>query len=174
MSLVSNERLARRLSQAEGYLLLDLPQRSLEILNSLEDWGEMQFEASFLLGESLRATGQYREAIRPLEKALALRPGHVGAAISLGWCFKRTHRLAQAIEILEQASRAHPEEALIHYNLSCYWSLAGNPPKALNELAQAINLDASFRDRVKNEPDFDPIRSEPGFGSLLQDAPAQT
>ena len=83
MSLVSNERLARRLSQAEGYLLLDLPQRSLEILNSLEDWGEMQFEASFLLGESLRATGQYREAIRPLEKALALRPGHVGAALSL-------------------------------------------------------------------------------------------
>jgi len=174
MSGVSNERLARRLSQAEGYLLLDLPEHALMILASQEDWGIMQFEASFLTGESLRATGLYREAIPPLEKALSLRPGHVGVAISLGWCFKRTHRLAQAIETLEQASRAHPEEALLHYNLSCYWSLAGNTPRAIHELGQALHLDSSFRGRVKNEPDFDPIRSEPGFGRLLQDEPAQT
>jgi tetratricopeptide (TPR) repeat protein len=173
MSRVQPDRLARRLAQAEGYLLLDLPQRALEILGSQEDWGEMQFEAWFLSGEALRALGHFRDAARPLERAFGLRPGHLGVAISLGWCYKRTHRLAQAIEILEQACRAHPEEALVHYNLSCYWSLAGNPAGALQELAVALGLDGSFRGRIKDEPDFDPIRSDPAFDRLLHDQPAQ-
>ena len=168
------DRLARKLSQAEGYLLLDLPQRALEILRSQEHWHSVQFEASFLLGESLRAIGEFREAIGPLERALNHRPDHVGAAISLGWCLKRTHQLAQAIEKLEQASRSHPHEALIYYNLSCYWSLAGNAPKALAALGQALGLDSTFRGRIKSEPDFDPIRTEPGFHRLLHDEPAQT
>jgi tetratricopeptide (TPR) repeat protein len=173
MSRPQSDRVARRLAQAEGYLLLDLPQRALEILSSQGDWGEMQFEASFLCGEGLRALGRFRDAMKPLEHAHDLRPGHVGVAISLGWCYKRTHRLAQAIEVLEQASRAHPEEALLHYNLSCYWSLAGNPPRALQELGEALGLDSSFRGRIKDEPDFDAIRSDPAFDRLLQDQTAQ-
>ena len=173
MSRLQTDRLARRLAKAEGYLLLDLPHLALEIINAQESWGSMQFEASFLQGEGLRALGRFREAIKPLERSFGLKPGDIGVAISLGWCYKRTHRLAQAIEVLEVASRANPGDALLHYNLSCYWSLAGNSPRALQELELALGLDSSFRMRIKDEPDFDPIRSDPGFGRLLQDQPAQ-
>ena len=60
----------------------------------------MQFEASYLMGEALRALERYREALKPLEVAAALRPDEVHVALALGWCYKRTHRLAQAIRYI--------------------------------------------------------------------------
>jgi len=153
----------RRLDEAEGYLMLDMPGRALEILQARDDWATMKFEASLLTGEGLRALGRYREALAPLEVAAAFRPGDLGVAMALGWCYKRTHRLAQAIDTLERASQSHPEEPLLHYNLACYWSLAGNPTRAILALVEALELAPDLRDRVAEEPDFDPVRGEPEF-----------
>ena len=67
-----------------------------------------------------------------------------GSRLSLGWCYKRTNRLAQAIDSLEQALREHPDDALLHYNLACYWTLAENGTKALDALSMALNLTRTF------------------------------
>ncbi len=163
MARIIRDRIVRQLDEAEGYLMLGLPQRALEILESRTEWPGMTFESSFLTGEALRSLGRIREALRPLERAAALRPDDVAVAISLGWCYKRTHRLAQAIDALERASREHPEEPLLHYNLACYWSLAGNPAKSLEELSAALTLDPDLRERIVEEPDFDGLRGHPEF-----------
>ena len=166
MAQMVRDRITRRLGEAEGFLMLNLPVRALEILESRADWATMQFEASFLAGEALRALGRFREALRPLEVAAALRPGHVGVAIALGWCYKRTHRLAQAIDALERAGRSAPQEPLIRYNLACYWSLAGNLAAAVDALALALQLDPDLRGRVREEPDFEALRGQPAFERL--------
>src|SRR5690348_3964203 len=105
MTRMTHDRIVRKLLSAEGYLEIDLPQRALDILQSRSDWATMQFEASFLTGEALRSLERYREALKPLEVAAGLRPGDPDVAIALGWCYKRTHRLAQAIDALERALR---------------------------------------------------------------------
>jgi len=166
MAQLVRDRILRRLLRAEGYLELDLPGPALEILQNHDDWATMRFEASHLRGEALRALGRHREALKSLEVAAALRPGHVAVSIALGWCYKRTHRLAQAIDSLERACREHPEVALLHYNLACYWSLAGNLRRALSELRSALELDPRYAGRVGGEPDFDPIRHFPEFEAL--------
>jgi len=166
MAQVARDRIIRKLAEAEGYLDLGLPRRALDILQARPDWTSMQFEASFLMGRALRTLERHREALRPLEIAYALRPGDVGVAMALGWCYKRTHRLAQAIDALERAARKHPEEPLLHYNLACYWSLAGEPSKALDELSSALDLEPDLRLRIPSEPDFDAIRSHAGFQRL--------
>lgn len=166
MSRIIRDRIKRHLDEAEGYLMLDLPARALEILERRSDWATMQFEASFLCGEALRSLERYREALKPLEVAAKLRPGDVAVAIALGWCYKRTHRLAQAIDALERAERHNPEHALLHYNLACYWSLAGNPSKALDELAVALELEPTLRSQIAEESDFDPLRGNPEFERL--------
>lgn len=166
MSRIFRDRIKRLLDQAEGYLMLDLPVRTLEILERRDDWATMQFEASFLKGEALRSTGRYRDALKPLEVAAKLRPGDVGVAIALGWCFKRTHRLAQAIDALERASRENPEVSLLHYNLACYWSLAGNVSKALDELTIALDLEPELRTLIAVKTDFDALRGNPEFERL--------
>jgi tetratricopeptide (TPR) repeat protein len=167
------DRIKRQLSEAEGYLMLNLPGKALEILQSRSDWPTMQFESSSLIGETLRVLGRYRDALKPLEVAASLRPGDVGVAIALGWCYKRTHRLAQAIDALGRAVRHNPEVALLHYNLSCYWSLAGNPVMSLQKLTDALELDPDLRTLIPNESDFDAVRGNPDFDRLAAD-PATT
>lgn len=164
---ISRERRVRLLAKAEGYLELKLPLKALEILESRDDWATLQFEASFLTGEAFRTLGRVRDALKPLELAAALRPGDISVAISLGWCYKRTHRLAQAIDALERAERAHPDAPLLHYNLACYWSLAGNTDRAIQELGLAIAIDPDLKEKIATEPDFDPLRGRPEFDRLI-------
>jgi tetratricopeptide (TPR) repeat protein len=166
MGRIFRDRIKRQLDEAEGFLMLNLPQRALEILERRADWATMQFEASFLTGEALRALERYREALKPLEVAAKLRPSDVNVAIALGWCYKRTHRLAQAIDALERAGRHNPEVPLLRYNLACYWSLAGNVSKALDELAAALDLEPDLRALIPDESDFDQLRGNPDFERL--------
>jgi tetratricopeptide (TPR) repeat protein len=166
MSRNSRDRTRRLLDAAEGYLMLDLPGRSLEILDGQPDWSTMQFEASFLKGEALRCLEHYREALKPLEIAATLRPSDTRVALALGWCYKRTNRLAQAIDALDRARRAHPDEPLLHYNLACYWSLAGDSAKALDSLAKALALDPDLRSLIAEESDFDQLRGNPDFDRI--------
>ena len=166
MSRMLRDRIRRRLGAAEGYLELELPEKALEILRERPDWATMRFEASFLAGEALRMLGRHREALKPLEVAAGLKPGDASVAIALGWCYKRTHRLAQAIDALERAAREGPAEPLLHYNLACYWSLAGTPAKALEELALALELEPGLLGLIPAESDFDNLRGDPGFERL--------
>jgi tetratricopeptide (TPR) repeat protein len=167
MARIIRDRITRKLEAAEGYLMIDLPHQALDLLQSRADWASMQFEASFLTGEALRALGRFREAIVPLEHATTLKPGHVGVAIALGWCYKRTHRLAQAIDALEGAARKHPGEAIVHYNLACYWSLVGNAPRALDELELALALEPELRKRIASDDDFAALRGNPDFARIV-------
>src|SRR4051812_8979416 len=167
MARIPRDRIKRQLDEAEGYLMLTLPRRALEILERRSDWATMQFEASFLTGEALRSLERYREALKPLEVAAALRPAETGVAIALGWCYKRTHRLAQAIDALERAGRHNPSPPReLHYNLACYWSLAGNAGKALDELAVALDIEPNLRNQIADETDFDQLRGNPEFERL--------
>jgi tetratricopeptide (TPR) repeat protein len=168
MGRIFRDQIKRQLDEAEGYLMLNLPHLALEILEKRTDWATMQFEASFLAGQALRSLERYRDALKPLEVAAKLRPADAGVAIALGWCYKRTHRLAQAIDALERAARLNQDEPepLLHYNLACYWSLAGNAAKALDELAVSLDLDPALRSLIAEETDFDKLRGNPAFERL--------
>ena len=50
--------------------------------------------------------------------------------------------------MLEDALLVEPGEALVHYNLACYWSLAGDKSKSLSYLSGALDIDSSYRDLI--------------------------
>ncbi len=172
MSRITYDRDLRRLNRAEGYLVLGLPLRAIEIVRERKDWGRYSFHASYLEGEALRTLERYREASECLERAASIRPDDVDTAVALGWCYKRTHKLAQAIDALERIKRRDPAIALIRYNLACYWSIAGNRERALLELGEALRLQPAMVELATSEVDFDPIRTEPGFVKVLGSATA--
>jgi Flp pilus assembly protein TadD len=173
MPTVTSDPTIRRLREAEGFLELGLPGHALEILQARRDWATVQFEASYLTGEALRELGQYREALASLEIAARLRPNNVHVAIAQGWCYKRTHRLAQAIDALDRARRFHPDDPMIRYNLACYWSLAGDLERCLEQLATALERQPKLRALIPDESDFDPVRNHPGFARLVGGEPSQ-
>ena len=161
------------LQQAEGYLELEMPEHALAALDRLSDRASIEAGESslashawYLRGESLRSMECYEEALGPLEKAARFAPKDTHVHLARAWCYKRTGQLQRAIDSLEHALQNDPEDALVVFNLSCYWSLAGQKGLALSFLARALELDSSYRDLIDDEHDFDPIRSDPGFQSL--------
>jgi tetratricopeptide (TPR) repeat protein len=62
---------------------------------------------------------------------------------------------------------AHPQYGGLLYNLACCESLAGRTGDALDHLGRAIDRSERSRSYAKEDPDFDPIRDEPGFRELI-------
>jgi Flp pilus assembly protein TadD len=168
-SVSTNDRIRRQqlLMHAEGYLELGMARHALEVLARCGDQDSLSDHALFLQGECLRALGEYREALKPLMRAAQRNPDNTHVWLALGWCHKRNGRVDLAIESLEEALSVDPADALIHYNLACYWALVGKKRQALGYLARALDLKDDYRALVASEPDFDPIRSDPGFQALI-------
>ncbi|HAN99695.1 MAG TPA: hypothetical protein DCQ98_20730 [Planctomycetaceae bacterium] len=183
--MVKPERVRRQqlMRQAEGYLELCLAgdewggattavrdrlvDRGLECLEELEPKPSIRAHLFRLRGQLLRVAERFDMAVDVLRQAVAAAPGDLSLYVSLGWCYKRLNRLDLAIEILEQATDFEDKTGIIHYNLACYWALAGHVTVSIRHLAQAFEIDAELRDLVANESDFDPIREHPDFQSLM-------
>ena len=183
MATYSRIKQKQLLQEAEGYLDLSMvladqyrltpasrdrvATRALETLDRLDEETRDSCIGLHLRGEAYRVMERYEEAIEPLLQAKEAEPENVNVMLALGWCYKRTKKIDLAINALEDALAAGPEEAIIHYNLACYWSLAKNVPLALIYLSQSFDLDSSYRNMVDAEPDFDPMRDHPEFQALI-------
>jgi Flp pilus assembly protein TadD len=152
--------------QAEGYLELGMPAQALSVLGRLGEGSGTQ--TLYLQGEALRALDRYEEAVVPLARVAELEPENTRVWLALGWCYKRTGRIALAIDALDSALAVDPEEPLIRYNLACYWAVAGDKRQALAYLEQALALDSNYRALVDHEPDFDTIRADPEFQAVCE------
>lgn len=154
------------LREAEGYLELDMPKAALQVLERIESPGTFQGQYAYLHGEAYRSLDRFSESIDWLRKASDYSPSNTHVWLALGWCHKRTGRLDLAIEDLEHALEADASQAIIHYNLACYWALAGSKKQSLAYLRRAIRIDERYRDMTADEHDFDSLRSDPEFQSL--------
>lgn len=152
--------------EAEGYLELRLPGLALGALARLSEVSRQAASSLYLQGEALRELARYEEAVPPLRQASKLEPENTHICVALAWCYKRTGRLHMAIGAIEQALAADPNEALLHYNLACYLSLAQRKDESLDHLSRALVLEPQYRFAVDGEADFDPIRSDPEFQAL--------
>ena len=162
----SRARRQQLIRQAEGYLELGMHQHALVVLDKLGETSDLEIHASYLRGESLRSLERYDEALDEFLRAAEAVPDDIHIWLAVGWCYKRSGRIDLAIEALDKALAIEPGEALIHYNLACYCSLAGDRAQALHFLRQAFDIDSHYRDLVDNEEDFDPIRQDPEFLAL--------
>lgn len=75
----------------------------------------------------------------------------------------REGRWDDAIRMHEEALVEQPRSAPLLYNLACMESQGGRPLDALLHLKQAVDLDPKWEGHAARDPDFDPIRAEPGF-----------
>jgi Flp pilus assembly protein TadD len=145
-----------------------MARHALDVLNRCGDPATLPDHGLYLKGQCLRELGRYREAIELLARASKGDPDNLSIWLALGWCYKRTGKLDRAIESLEEALAVEPNDALVNYNLACYWSLARNKRQALAYLARAFDLEDEYRGLVAGETDFDALRDDPAFQALVR------
>ena len=69
----------------------------------------------------------------------------------------------RGLEILE--ATPHPR---VLFNVACCESRAGRTADAIEHLRRAIEEFEGCRELAQHDPDFDPIRDEPGFRELIE------
>lgn len=79
-------------------------------------------------------------------------------------------RLAEAAELLERASRGEAGDRA-SYALAAVCSLQGDRAGAISHLKHALSMSPSSRTLALNDPDFDGLRDDPEFMSLLGKMP---
>lgn len=156
----------RLLCEAEGYLELAMFDHALVTLGQLGDAADLKGHAAYLRGESLRALERYPEAIVALQRASESMSDDIHVLLALAWCYKRNDQINKAIASLDEAELIEPDDALVQYNLACYWSLRGDKYHALRYLAIALAAQSDYRDLIDDESDFDSIRNDPDFLEL--------
>jgi len=76
-----------------------------------------------------------------------------------------------AIQLLDQALQQTPNASKLLYARASAWALSANADAAVNDLRQAIAIDPTIRFHAVNDPDFEPIREEPGFIDIIEPTP---
>jgi uncharacterized Ntn-hydrolase superfamily protein len=76
-------------------------------------------------------------------------------------------RYEQGIAILAAAHERFPDDGTILYDLACYESMAGRRDESLRHLARSLELEPSYRDRARGDTDFDPVRDDDRFRSIV-------
>lgn len=163
MSIPDELRREKLLDAARGYLTLEMPDHALSELDDVPKPEESFFDWNLLRGEALRQKTDYHEALKSYSYALAEKPDDLTVILGMAWCYKRTDQLDKAIAALEELSRSCSDDAIVQYNLACYFALDGNKDQALSWLGRALRTDGSYRKLIANETDFDQLRDDPDF-----------
>ena len=168
--MLSPVQIQKRLSAADGFLQLRMPAEALQELAPV--WDEEALRSlkplTHLRGRAFIDLERYEEGRDQFRSILEHDPNDIEAAVNKGWCEKRLDMLPAAIRTMERAVRLHPDVALLQYNLACYHALAVDKDRCLTRLGVAIRLDRSFVEMIDDESDFDPLRQDADFNTLVQ------
>lgn len=119
----------------------------------------------------LGRTEQYidvaRHAMQVMERRLLIDPQD-GRALQLGTVVAARLGLRdKARDFAARAIKSRPDAFATYYNVACAYSVLGDVDDALGMLDRAVRHGRGNLEWIGNDPDFDPLRSDPRFDSLL-------
>ncbi len=98
------------------------------------------------------------ELMQEIAKRLAdFQPDDIHWTISLAYATRRANSIEAAREILSNAEPRFPREAIIKYNLACYYCQLGEIEHAKNYLKKAFEIDLNWRIAALEDDDLKPL-----------------
>ena len=83
-----------------------------------------------------------------------IEPDEVGHPLNMAYAVRRFKSEAEAADILSLALRRYYDDALVRYNLACYWCVMGRVEEAREMLETAFKKDKSLRDLAETDEDL--------------------
>jgi len=88
------------------------------------------------------------------ERLADFQPNDIQWTISLAYATRRADSIQAAKEILLNAEPRFPKEAVIKYNLACYFCQTGDIQNAKNYLKKALEIDLNWRVAALEDEDL--------------------
>ncbi len=173
MTQLTTRKYQKKVSAAEGYLMLEMPDHALHELSGKEFPEDLNVLVICLQADAYRMKEDYSTALASYHQADAKRPNDITVLLGMSWCYKRIDQLEKAIEKTKQAYDVSPNESIILYNLACYYTLADDKSQALSWLGRALRMDDALLKLIPKETDFDSLRDDKDFLFLVETAGAE-
>ncbi len=149
-----------RLSYAKGYVELGMLEAAESELDQLSgEWCGL-FDALSLRAVILHAREEWLLLAPLAGELVAKKPDNAGLWITWAYASRRSAGIQSADAILREAELRHPTEPTIQFNLGCYACQQGNLTEALRRVRRAIELEASFAQSARTDPDLAPLREQ--------------
>ena len=148
----------KRLNAAVGYLSLGMPQDAWNELEDIDAKDRARPEVLKVRVEVCRALKQWEMMAEVSNHLRKIEPDEVGHAIDQAHATRRFKSEAEAADILSLALRRYYDDALVRYNLACYWCVMGRIEEAREMLGTACRRDESLRELAETDEDLVGLR----------------
>jgi tetratricopeptide (TPR) repeat protein len=122
------------------------------------------------LAEAYLAKGRYEEAIAEMQKVVAedKAPEPWNGQPILAYAYAVAGRRAEALKILGEQKRLSRKGYISPYNFAIIYTGLGDKDRAFEWLEKGYEQRTQYVYRVKREPMFDSLRSDPRYSELLR------
>jgi hypothetical protein len=148
----------KRLNAAIGYLGLGMAQEALGELEEIEAKDRARPEVMKVRVEVCRALESWEMMAEVSNHLRKIEPDDVGHPLNMSYAVRRFKGEAEAAEILSLALRHYYDDALVRYNLACYWCVMGRVEEAREMLETACKKDGSLRELAETDEDLAGLR----------------
>jgi peptidoglycan/xylan/chitin deacetylase (PgdA/CDA1 family) len=125
-------------------------------------------------GATYAFQGRHSEGIALINQAISLNPNFEYSYFNLGLANELAQNWSAAIAAYQAAIKLDARDAWAYYGIASIYGRQGNVAQTVAYLEQAIAIEPDAKATAKTEHDFDPVRNNSEFQTLLQQpAPAQ-
>jgi tetratricopeptide (TPR) repeat protein len=107
------------------------------------------------------------EALYKIEQRLALNPDDSRAIYLGAGVHARMGDQEKAMEWIKRLAATERDEPHLLYGIACLYSMTGRIEESIYYLEKAVEAGFAHRRYLERDGDFDPIRSHPGYKSLI-------
>ena len=150
-------------------------EKAAELFSKASKANPDDYQTRMLSGMCLRTLGRLAEArqqwhacLRAVERHLQFHPDDVRAVYCKASALRDIDEPGLSLEWTERALAMDPDEASVLYNVACNYSLLGETEKSLACLEKAFGMGFGHLEWIKNDPDFESIRSHPRFTEMIE------
>lgn len=101
------------------------------------------------------------------EKLIREKPDFIDALIPLAEAYTKAGRHEKGLIIDRRLSKIKTNDAIVHYNLACSYSLLEDVDKAFKALKKAINLGYNDFKYMDGDPDLSSLREDKRYQKII-------
>ena len=149
--------LRRHLLSAEGYLTLGMP---TEALAALEEIPAQFVETAATLRIRIRILlhlRRWKDAEKLSSGGMRDFPEENEFMVQRAFALQQQEKENEAASLILNAPSWIRNTGVLHYNLACYEAQLGNLGAARRSIRTAIEINAAFKKKAKNDPDLRPL-----------------
>jgi Tfp pilus assembly protein PilF len=148
----------KRLNAAVGYLNLGMPMDAWNELEDIDAKDRARPEVFKVRVEVCRALEKWEMMAEVSNHLRKIEPDEVGHSLNMAYAVRRFRGESEAADILSLALRRYYDDALVRYNLACYWCVMGRVEEAREMLETAFKKDSSLRELAETDEDLAALR----------------